>query len=95
VSLSAAKKLVRKVKVKNDLGLHTRPATAIVRMLHKSKSSIHFTHKREQVNAKSILGILMLAARKNTTITIEVDGEDAEDTMERLIAGFENRFGEP
>lgn len=87
-------KLIRKVKVKNDLGLHTRPATAIVRMLHKSKSSITFTHKKETVNAKSILSILMLAARKNATITIEVEGEDAVKTMEELVSAFDERFGE-
>ena len=86
--------VIRKVKVKNDLGLHTRPATAIVRMLHQSKSSISFTHKRETINAKSILSILMLAARKNTTITIKVDGDDAEETMENLVSAFDNRFGE-
>ena len=86
--------LVRKVKVKNELGLHTRPATAIVRMLHRRKSQISFIHKRERVNAKSILSILMLAARKNSTITIEVEGEDAEETMEHLVTAFGERFGE-
>jgi len=85
---------VRKVRVKNDLGLHTRPATAIVRMLHKSKSQITFTHKGESVNAKSILSLLMLAARKNSTITIQVVGPDAEATTEALVEGFESRFGE-
>ena len=87
-------KLVRKVQVKNSLGLHTRPATAIVKLLQNSKSEITFTHKKETVNAKSILSILMLAAKKNSQITISIKGEDAEVLMEQLLAAFENQFGE-
>lgn len=87
-------KLIRKVQVKNRLGLHTRPATTIVKLLQNCKSHVHFTHKREKVNAKSILSLLMLAARKNSKITIEVDGEDANLTMEKLVEAFENQFGE-
>lgn len=82
------------VQVKNKLGLHTRPATTIVKLLQSSKSEVLFTYKKETVNAKSILGILMLAARKNAKITIEVEGIDAEDTLSRLVDAFESRFGE-
>lgn len=87
-------KLVCKVQVKNRLGLHTRPATTIVKLLQNCKSDVHFVHKRERVNAKSILSLLMLAARKNAKITIEVVGEDANSTMQRLVEAFENQFGE-
>ena len=83
-----------KVQVKNALGLHTRPATVIVKLLQNSKCDVFFTHKRETINAKSILSILMLAAKKNSKITITVDGEDAEDTLGKLVEAFENRFGE-
>ncbi len=83
-----------KVQVKNALGLHTRPATAIVKLLQNSKCDVFFTHKRETINAKSILSILMLAAKKNSKITITVDGEDSEDTLQKLVEAFENRFGE-
>lgn len=86
--------LIRKVRVKNELGLHTRPATQIVKLLQDSKSEIFFTHKKERINAKSILSILMLAAQKNALITIEVRGEDAQATMDRLIETFDNGFGE-
>lgn len=85
---------MRKVQVKNPMGLHTRPATAIVKLLQNSKCDVQFTHKRETINAKSILSILMLAAQKNSKITITVDGEDADDTMDRLVLAFENHFGE-
>ncbi len=87
-------KLLTKVKVKNRLGLHTRPATVIVQILQNCKSSVTFTSKRETINAKSILSILMLAARKNSSITINVEGEDADEIMEKLVTAFDNQFGE-
>jgi phosphocarrier protein HPr len=87
-------KLVRKVRVKNQMGLHTRPATVIVKLLQNCKCDVFFTHKQDTINAKSILSILMLAARKNSSITISVNGEEAEVTMEKLVEVFENQFGE-
>lgn len=83
-----------KVQVKNQLGLHTRPATTIVKLLQSCKSDVTFIHKKEKVNAKSILSLLMLAARKNSKITIEIEGEDASPTMEKLVEAFDNHFGE-
>jgi phosphocarrier protein HPr len=85
---------VKKVRVKNNLGIHTRPATSIVKLLQGTKSDVLFTYRRDTVNAKSILSILMLAIHKNANVTITVDGEDAEETMEKLLNAFENRFGE-
>ncbi len=76
------------------MGLHTRPATTIVKMLQNCKCDVQFLHKKETVNAKSILSILMLAARKNSSITITVEGEDATVTMEKLLEAFNNQFGE-
>ena len=88
------KQIVKKVQVRNGMGLHTRPATAIVKLLQNSKSNVFFTYKQDTVNAKSILSILMLAAGKNSKITITVDGDDADNTMETLVQAFENQFGE-
>ena len=87
-------KLINKVKVKNLMGLHTRPATEIVKLLQGAKCDVSFTYKRDTINAKSILSILMLAAKKNSSITITVDGDDANDTMDKLLIAFENQFGE-
>lgn len=87
-------RLVNKVKVKNRMGLHTRPATAIVKMLQHCKSEVLFTYKNETINAKSILSILMLAASKNSNITITVDGDDADVIMENLVTAFDSQFGE-
>jgi len=87
-------KIIKKVRVKNDLGLHTRPATMIVKLLQGCRSAVAFTYKKETINAKSILSILMLAAQKNALITIAVDGEDAESIMDQLVQVFDDRFGE-
>lgn len=87
-------KLIRKVQVKNAMGIHTRPATVIVQILQNSKSDVMFTHKKSTINAKSILSILMLCAQRNSKITITVEGEDAEMTMDKLVEAFENQFGE-
>lgn len=86
--------LRRTIRVKNELGLHTRPATLIVKMLQECECEVSFTYKKETIDAKSILNILMLAVQKNAFITIKITGVDAQKTMERLIASFENRFGE-
>ena len=87
-------KLVEKVRVQNNLGIHTRPATAIVKLLHRAKAEVTFTHKKDTINAKSILSILMLALHKNAQVTITVEGEDAKDVMEKLLKAFETNFGE-
>lgn len=88
-------KLQEKVQVKNRLGLHTRPATMIVKLLQHCKSSVEFTCRKESVNAKSILSILMLAAKRNSRITITIEGEDASEVMEHLVTAFDTKFGEP
>ena len=89
-----AAKLSCKVKVKNPLGLHTRPAAVIVKMLQPLKSSVYFTYKNETINARSIMSILMLAARKNSQIVITTEGDDAEVAMKVMVRAFEEQFGE-
>jgi phosphocarrier protein len=87
-------KLLRKVRIKNSLGLHARPATVIVKLLQGTSSDVSFTYRKATINAKSIMSILMLAATKNSLITIVVDGEDASETMQKIVDAFENHFGE-
>ncbi|MBJ7449105.1 MAG: HPr family phosphocarrier protein [Parachlamydiales bacterium] len=84
----------KQVRVKNILGLHTRPATVIVRLLKNCKSDVWFTYKRETINAKSIMSILMLGIKRNAKLTITVEGEDAGNTMTSLLHAFDNQFGE-
>jgi len=87
-------KITCKVKIKNNLGLHARPATIIAKLLQSVKSSVSFTYKKETINAKSIMSILMLAARKNSLITVVTDGDDAQEIMTKIQEAFENKFGE-
>lgn len=88
------KRLVKATLVINELGLHTRPATHIVRLLQNVKSDVFFTYLQETITAKSILNILMLAVPKGASITITCIGDDAEETMDELMSAFENKFGE-
>ena len=83
-----------KVKVMNSLGLHARPATAIVKLLQETKSSVFFTFENETINAKSIMSILMLAAAKNSVIKVDIEGDDAEEVMNKLSLAFQQGFGE-
>ena len=87
-------KLTAVVKVKNRLGLHIRPATAIVKLLQGCRSSVNFIFKGQTVNAKSIMSLLVLSAQKNAKIHLEVEGEDAQKVMDKLVEGFDNSFGE-
>lgn len=87
-------KLVKKLKIKNELGLHARPAAVIVKILQPTKSSVTFTYRKETINARSIMSVLMLAASRNTQITVTIEGEDAEHTLGLLEKAFENKFGE-
>ncbi|PIS00596.1 MAG: HPr family phosphocarrier protein [Chlamydiae bacterium CG10_big_fil_rev_8_21_14_0_10_35_9] len=87
-------KLIKKLKIKNDLGLHIRPATAVVKLLQPFKSTVSFIHKKTPANARSIMSLLMLTAKKNACITVEVEGPDAKKVMELLEQAFERRFGE-
>jgi phosphocarrier protein HPr len=66
----------------------------IVKLLQGSMSNVSFTHCKETVNAKSVMSILMLAASKNSLITIIVEGEDAHETMQKIVHVFENQFEE-
>jgi phosphocarrier protein HPr len=87
-------KLVCKVKVKNTFGLHIRPATAIVKLLQKSHSSVFFNYNNHLINARSIMNILALAVKKNSKIQIIVEGKDAENTMSLLMKAFDAKFGQ-
>jgi phosphocarrier protein HPr len=88
------KKLVQKVVVKNSLGLHARPAAAIARLLKDSHSAVSINYRKEKVDARSIMGLLILAVEKGEQLTLEVEGEDATETMYKLVNAFETQFGE-
>ncbi|MGB2599560.1 MAG: HPr family phosphocarrier protein [Candidatus Omnitrophota bacterium] len=74
----------KEIVVKNKSGLHARPAAIFVQMANKYDSDITIIKDDQEVNGKSIMGILMLAAEKGSRITIVADGEDAEKAAEEL-----------
>jgi phosphotransferase system HPr (HPr) family protein len=76
--------LKKKLIVKNKQGLHARPAALFVQVANKFESRITVRHQNEEVNGKSIMGILMLGAEKDSQIIIEVEGQDASVAMVEL-----------
>ena len=92
------KTMQKKSKVKgcftvaNDRGLHTRPSTEIVKCATAFKSEVILAYQENQVNAKSILGVLMLAAAKGAKIRIEAVGVDANEAVSSLITLAHNKF---
>lgn len=76
----------------NEKGLHTRPSTELVKCASNFKSNINLTYQDLTVNAKSLLGILMLAAAKGAKIQVEAEGEDATQAIEAILDLAENKF---
>lgn len=85
---------VRTFMIKNKLGLHARAASLFVQVASKFVSDIYVAKKDQEVNGKSIMGILILAAPKGSEITVKAVGEDAEKAVDALGELIENRFGE-
>jgi phosphotransferase system HPr (HPr) family protein len=85
-------KLRRSVIVANPNGLHARPADLLVKTANKYKSTVSILKGAERVDAKSILGILTLAAAQGTELTIETDGDDAADALDAMIALLSQAF---
>ncbi|HWL40038.1 MAG TPA: HPr family phosphocarrier protein [Gemmatimonadaceae bacterium] len=84
----------REVKIVNKLGIHARPAAEIVKAAGKFKSNITIVRDDLEVNAKSIMGVMMLAAEFGATVIIRANGEDAEAALDALAAVIAAKFGE-
>jgi phosphocarrier protein len=85
---------VQTFTVKNKLGLHARAAALLVKTANRFVSELSLEKDGLEVNGKSIMGILMLAATKGTRITLKAEGNDAQQAIETLGKLFENKFGE-
>jgi phosphocarrier protein HPr len=81
-----------KFVVGNDHGLHTRPSTELVRCASSFRSQVLLIYQKKTVNAKSILGVLMLAATKGARIGVEAEGEDAEEAVQSILTLAKNKF---
>ena len=75
----------KEVVIKNQQGLHARPAAMFVQIVAKYNSSVTVRKGKERVNGTSIMGILTLGIQKDCTLTLEVDGEDAEKVINELL----------
>ncbi len=84
----------RTLTVQNKMGIHARPAAMIVRVTNRFKSEVFFEKDEEQVNGKSIMGLMMLAAGRGSVIKVSAQGEDADELLKDLEALFESRFDE-
>ena len=84
----------RSVQIVNKHGLHARPAAEMVKAASRFKSEITISRDDLEVNGKSIMGVMMLAAEFGATITLRADGPDAEDAIEALAGLVSSRFGE-
>ena len=82
----------RNAILKNSRGLHARPAAMLVSMAKEFKSDITFSKDNDTVNAKSIMGVLMLAAPSGTSIHIRANGDDAEQAVDKLYKLIENEM---
>jgi phosphocarrier protein len=78
----------------NRLGLHARAAAKLTQVASAFQSEIWLTRNERRVNAKSIMGVMMLAAGKGSTVKIDADGGDAAEAIRELLALIARRFGE-
>ena len=86
--------LSREVVICNKLGLHARAAAKLVGMANGYGASVTLEKQGQRVNGKSIMGVMMLAASKGTTLQLTVDGEGEEQLMQALTALIADKFGE-
>ncbi len=91
---SATGKIQKEVTILNKLGLHARPAAMFVRVANKHRADIWVEKDGEQVNGKSIMGLMMLAAGQGTKLLLSVEGTDAEKAIQELELLIEKRFDE-
>jgi phosphocarrier protein HPr len=86
--------VVKELVVLNKLGIHARPAAMIVRITNKFKSEVFVEKDEEQVNGKSIMGLMMLAAGNGSKVKFVVTGEDAQLMLTELEQLFARKFDE-
>lgn len=84
----------REARIVNPLGMHARPAAEFVKTASRFKSAIHVTKDGLSVNGKSIMGVMMLAAERGSSMNIRAEGDDAEVAMEALLALVAAGFNE-
>jgi phosphocarrier protein len=87
-------KITQELTVTNKLGIHARPAALFVKVAHKFRSRIAVEKDGEQIDGKSIMGLMMLAAGQGAKLTITAEGEDAADAIRGIEELFAKKFNE-
>lgn len=88
--------MIRKeIEIINKLGLHARAAAKFVTCASNYRSDIQVERQGRRINGKSIMGVMMLAASKGTSIIVEIKGDDEDSAADALTALIADRFGEP
>ena len=84
----------KEVKILNKLGMHARASAKLTKLAGGFQSEVFMTRSGRRVNAKSIMGVMMLAAGMGTTVLIEASGDDAENAVQALLKLVADKFGE-
>ncbi|MGH9382276.1 MAG: HPr family phosphocarrier protein [Thermoanaerobaculia bacterium] len=84
----------RELEIRNRLGLHARAAARLVHITAPFTSSVTLAQNGEEVDAKSILGVLLLAAPQGSRVIVRCDGDDESRAMRAIVDLFDDRFGE-
>jgi len=85
----------KEIEIINKLGLHARAAAKLVKLAGSFDCEIDIEKDNQKVNAKSIMGVMMLAASRGNVVTILADGREEEQAIEAVEKLFQDRFGEP
>jgi phosphocarrier protein HPr len=93
-SSGPGQKIEKEITIINRLGLHARPAAMFVRIASRYRSEVWVSKEGEEINGKSIMGLMMLAAGQGSKLTIKCEGPDADKVMEELEELIQNKFSE-
>jgi phosphocarrier protein HPr len=91
---STVAQVVAEFTVLNKVGIHARPAAALVQALQPFDAVVFFVKDGQRINAKSIMGVLMLAAGEGSVLVVEAEGPDAEAAVAKVRELIESKFGE-
>ena len=86
--------LTRTIRISNKLGLHARASAKLTKLAGGFASEVHLSRNGRRVNAKSIMGVMMLAAGLGTDVEVETDGPDESQAMDAIVALVDAKFGE-
>ncbi|KIF83033.1 HPr family phosphocarrier protein [Noviherbaspirillum autotrophicum] len=84
----------QEIEIVNKLGLHARASAKLTQLAAKFQSEVWMTRNARRVNAKSIMGVMMLAAGKGAKVILETDGADEKACFDALVELIQNKFGE-